>query len=143
MFSLAQTLTQKNHKIIILTIARDYQGLSGIRYITDKIKVYYLPLLSVAKKPLYLSYTCLMPPFSILIKNILKNEKIEVVHGHQQTSTLGINIMNIAYVVGLPFVLSQHSLHDTDGLTDNLISSVYCSFNKIMVDKIICVSNIV
>lgn len=97
----------------------------------------------MAGKPLYLSHASITGPFPILIRNILKQEQIQVVHGHQQTSTMGINIMNIAYAMDLPFVLSQHSLHDTDGFTDNLISSVYCSFNRLMVDKIICVSNIV
>lgn len=45
--------------------------------------------------------------------------------------------------MNIPFVLTQHSLHDTDGLNDNLISTVYCTFNRLMVDRIICVSNVV
>ena len=143
MFSLAQTLSKKGHKIIVLTIAWDYQNLSGVRYITDNIKVYYLPILSMLSKPFYLSHMSLCGPFSILIRNILLNEQIQLVHGHQQTSTLSINVMNIVYPMNLPFVLSQHSLHDTDGFADNLISSIYCTFNKLIVDKIICVSNIV
>lgn len=57
-------------------------------------------------KPLYLSHMSFVGPFSISVRNILNNEKIEIVHGHQQTSTLGINVMNIVYAMNLPFVLS-------------------------------------
>lgn len=80
--------------------------MSGIRYISDNIKVYYLPILSMASKPLYLSHVCFLGPFLILVRNILLNEKIHVLHGHQSTSVLGINVMNVAYAMNMPFVLT-------------------------------------
>lgn len=102
-----------------------------------------MPIRSMVKKPYYLSYTTFASPYLQLIRDIFIKEEIQIVHGHTQTSTTAMNAMFVAYLLSIPYIYTQHSLHDTDSTSDNLISSLYCSYNLMFIHKVICVSKTV
>ena len=76
MFQLAQCLLELGHKVIVIT--HFYQNRSGVRYMTNGLKVFYLPII-----PFY--NQCILPCIYVscaIIRDILLREKITVVHGH-------------------------------------------------------------
>ena len=75
-FQLSQCLLELGHKVIVIT--HFYKNRSGVRYMTNGLKVYYLPII-----PFY--NQCVFPCVYVscaIIRNILLREKITVVHGH-------------------------------------------------------------
>lgn len=76
-WSLSQCLLQRGHKVIVITHATGNR--KGIRYMTNGLKVYYLPIVpfvdNVAFPTFYGSFS--------LLRQILIREQIEIVHGHQ------------------------------------------------------------
>ena len=47
MYNVAQCLLEKGHKVIVLTSSYDER--TGVRYISNGLKVYYLPVISMAR----------------------------------------------------------------------------------------------
>ena len=84
-YNLALCLIKRGHKVIVVT--RCYGDRCGVRFITNGVKVYYIPFEGVKLSP----GTVTMPNgflFFPLLRNILIREGIEIVHGHQTTSNL-------------------------------------------------------
>jgi phosphatidylinositol glycan class A protein len=111
-YSLAYCLMERGNKVIILT--RAYENRQGIRYISNGIKCYYLPLSNWPIGTIIFPAVVLGVNY-LLIRDIFFREKIDICHCHQSTSTLVIDITNIAYNLGVRTVLTDHStwnLHD-------------------------------
>ncbi|PIK34916.1 putative phosphatidylinositol N-acetylglucosaminyltransferase subunit A [Apostichopus japonicus] len=86
-YQLSQCLLHRGHKVIIITHA--YGDRSGIRYLTNMLKVYYIPM-----GPFY--NQCVLPTLFTslpLIRNILIREGITIVHGHSAFSALAHETM--------------------------------------------------
>ncbi|KAL8450458.1 hypothetical protein Emed_002546 [Eimeria media] len=77
-----QSTSDERFKVIVLTHAID--GRHGIRFLTEGIKVYYLPLTCFHDRSTLITFFTTLP----LIRTILIREKVDIVHGHQTTSTL-------------------------------------------------------
>jgi len=133
-WSLAQCLMKKGHKVIVVTHA--YGSRSGVRYMTDGLKVYYVPYIPLADQASLPTLWGLFPIF----RDILIREKISIVHGHQATSTLTHECILHARTMGYKVVYTDHSLF---GFAD--VASV--NVNKVLkftlsgIDHAICVSN--
>lgn len=133
-WSLSQCLLQRGHKVIILTHAYDKR--QGIRYMTNGLKIYYLPL-NVIFDQVILPTLC---SFFQIFRNILIREKITIIHGHQSTSVMTNESILYARTLGYHVCYTDHSLfgfNDIGSIHVNKILTVVLSD----IDQIICVSN--
>ncbi|CAH1773923.1 unnamed protein product [Owenia fusiformis] len=133
-YHLAQCLRARGHKVIIVTHA--YGNRTGIRYLTNGMKAYYLPML-----PFY--NQCALPTvFTTLpiMRQIFIREKITVVHGHSAFSTLAHEAMFHARTMNINAVFTDHSLF---GFADasSIITNAILRFSLSGVNHGICVSN--
>ena len=76
-YFIAYCYMQLGHKVVIITWSRPGHPHTGVRYYNNGIKVYYIP----DSFPTVSSPAVLFTPRSVLIKNILKREKIQILHG--------------------------------------------------------------
>ena len=82
-WSLAQCLLRRGHKVIVVT--HHYpSGRKGVRYMTSGLKVYYCPLVTLVDQDSLPTFHAFLP----LFRNILIRERVTIVHGHQATSTM-------------------------------------------------------
>nr|CAG4636967.1 EOG090X0515 [Ceriodaphnia reticulata]SVE72903.1 EOG090X0515 [Ceriodaphnia reticulata] len=104
-FTLSQCLIKLGHKVIVIT--HSYGNRVGVRYMTNGLKVYYLPI-----KTMY-DQVVLPTLFASLgiFRNIFIRECIEIVHGHSAFSTLAHEGILIARLLGLKAVFTDHSLN--------------------------------
>ena len=134
MFSLAQCLMRRGHKVTVLTHA--YGDRCGVRYMTNGLKVYY-----AFRVPVYNGATCpdIFGNFKLL-REILLREKVTVVHAHQAFSVMGHEAIFHARTMGYKCVFTDHSLF---GFSDT--SAIH--MNKLLVltlsdcNHVICVSH--
>lgn len=131
---LSQCLIQRGHKVIVVTHA--YEGRQGIRYMTNGLKVYYLPLAVFYDQVIFPTFYA----FFALFRNILIRERISIVHGHQSISALTNECILYARTMGYKTCYTDHSLF---GFAD--IASIH--INKALmatlsdIDHVICVSH--
>lgn len=136
-YNVAQCLMRRGHKVIIIT--RAYGERVGIRYFTNGMKVYYLPLLAAKFPPGAVTLPTMIGAFALL-RSIYIRERINVVHGHQTTSNLCHEALFHAGTMGIKRCFTDHSLF---GFAD--APSIH--INKVLkwslrtVDQAICVSN--
>eukprot|EP00668_Euglena_longa_P012395 GGOE01014843.1.p1 GENE.GGOE01014843.1~~GGOE01014843.1.p1 ORF type:complete len:464 (+),score=155.05 GGOE01014843.1:137-1528(+) len=136
-YNLSQCLIKRGHKVIVVT--RCYGDRRGVRYITNGLKVYYVPFEGVKLPAGTVTLpTCFL--FLPLLRNILIRERIDIVHGHQTTSNLCQESLFHAKTMGYKTVFTDHSLF---GFAD----SVSIHTNKLLelglsgIDHVICVSH--
>jgi hypothetical protein len=135
MFSLAQRLLERGHRVTVLTHA--YGNRCGVRYMTNGLKVYY-----AFRVPVYAGCTCpdLFGNFK-LQRQIMLREKITLVHAHQTFSVMGHEAIFHARTMGYKCVFTDHSLF---GFSDT--SAIH--MNKLLVltladcNHVICVSHV-
>ena len=133
-YQLSQCLMDRGHKVIVITHA--YGDRSGVRYLTNGLKVFYLPV-----HPFY--NQCVLPTvFTLLpvIRYILTRERISIVHGHSAFSTLAHEAMFHARTMGIKAVFTDHSLF---GFADasSIITNKVLRFSLAGVNHTICVSH--
>jgi phosphatidylinositol glycan class A protein len=125
-FQLAQCLLELGHKVIVITHFY-HNTRNGVRYMTNGLKVYYLPMV-----PFY--NQCVFPCLYVscaIIRDILIREKITIVHGHSAFSTLANETMFHANLLNLKTVFTDHSLFgfaDASSILTNKI--LECSIGK-------------
>lgn len=121
-------------QVVVMTHA--YGKRSGVRYMTNGLKVYYVPW-----RPFLMQNT--LPTFYgtlPILRTILIRERISLVHGHQAFSTLCHEALMHARTMGYKVVFTDHSLY---GFAD--IGSIH--MNKVLqftladVNQAICVSH--
>ncbi|GAB2251340.1 hypothetical protein Droror1_Dr00017590 [Drosera rotundifolia] len=103
--SLIKTHPYGTNKVVVMTHA--YGKRSGVRYMTNGLKVYYIPW-----RPFLMQ--CTLPIFCgtfPIIRTILIREKITLVHGHQAFSTLCHEALMHARTMGYKVVFIDHSLY--------------------------------
>jgi phosphatidylinositol glycan class A protein len=138
-WSLSQCLLALGHRVVVVTgnyAAGAGSRRTGVRYMTNGLKVYYLPLVPCFDQAVFPSYFAGLP----LFRNILLRERVGIVHGHAATSVLVHDCLLQAKVLGLKTVFTDHSLfnfHDPAHINLNK----YASFTMRDVDAAIGVSN--
>lgn len=94
-YSLSQCLIANGHKVVIMT--HNYGKRVGIRYMTNGLKIYYLPIKVFYNQVVLPSMICNIP----LIRQVLIREEIQIVHGHSAFSTLAHETIFLANLLGL------------------------------------------
>ena len=103
-YQLSQCLIELGYKVIIITHYRDDRH--GVRYMTNGLKVYYLPF-----TPFY--DNCTLPTlYSLfpLLRHIYIRESVDIVHGHQATSNSTHECLFHAKTMGISTIYTDHSL---------------------------------
>ena len=103
-WSLAQCLLRLGHKVIVVTQAGGDR--TGVRSMTNGLKVYYVEWASVWEGNSYPSGYFLFP----LLRQIFLRERIEIVHGHAGASSMANEALLHAKTMGLKTCYTDHSL---------------------------------
>ncbi|ETL41850.1 hypothetical protein F441_07449 [Phytophthora nicotianae CJ01A1] len=115
MWSLSQCLLRRGHKVIVLTHAvsgpsnaQTPTRRAGVRYMTHGLKVYYLPVTPIVDNVTYPTFINHLA----LFRAICVRERVQIVHGHQATSTFMHECLLQAKALGLGIktVYTDHSL---------------------------------
>ena len=75
-FQLSQCLLELGHKVIVMT--HHYNKRIGVRFMTNGLKVYYLPVAAFYNQDSFPTLFASTP----IIRQVLLREKISIVHGH-------------------------------------------------------------
>lgn len=94
-YQLSQCLIEKGHKVVIVTHA--YGRRKGIRYLTNGLKVYYLPLQVMYNQS---TATTVFHSFPLL-RCVFVREHITVVHAHSSFSAMAHDALFHAKTMGL------------------------------------------
>ncbi|KAL6705578.1 Phosphatidylinositol N-acetylglucosaminyltransferase GPI3 subunit [Coniothyrium glycines] len=134
MYQLSSKLIDRGHKVIVVTHA--YAGRTGVRYLTNGLKVYYVPFFVIYRETTFPTVFSFFPVF----RNIVIRERIEIVHGHASLSSLCHEAILHARTMGLRTVFTDHSLF---GFADagSILTNKLLKFTLSDVDHVICVSH--
>ena len=94
-YQLASKLADRGHKVIIIT--HQYDTRSGVRYLTNGLKVYYVPFFVIYRESTMPTVFSFFPIF----RQIVLREKIQIVHGHASLSSLCHEAILHARTMGL------------------------------------------
>ncbi|KAF2194429.1 glycosyltransferase family 4 protein [Zopfia rhizophila CBS 207.26] len=133
-YQLSSKLIDRGHKVIIITHA--YAGRTGVRYLTNSLKVYHVPFLVMYRETTFPTVFSFFPIF----RNIIIREQIEIVHGHASLSNMCHEGILHARTMGLRTVFTDHSLF---GFADagSILTNKLLKFTLSDVDHVICVSH--
>ncbi len=95
LYQLAQCLIEKGHKVIIVT--HFYGNRSGIRYMANYLKVYYLPIVPFYNQAVLPTIVGSLPT----LRHIFRTESIQIVHGHSAFSTLAHEALFVGSLLNL------------------------------------------
>jgi phosphatidylinositol glycan class A protein len=134
LYQLSQCLIKRGHKVVIITHA--YGNRTGIRYLTNGLKVYYLPICTIYNQTTFPSFYGFFPFF----RQIVIREKINIVHGHQACSSLCHEAILHAKTMNLKACFTDHSLF---GFADvsSILTNKLLKFTLSDVNHVICVSH--
>ncbi|KAI9660620.1 MAG: Phosphatidylinositol N-acetylglucosaminyltransferase gpi3 subunit [Bathelium mastoideum] len=127
-------LIDRGHKVVIITHA--YSGRTGVRYLTNGLKVYHVPFFIIYRETTFPTVFSFFPIF----RNIIIRERIGIVHGHGSLSSLCHEAILHARTMGLRTVFTDHSLF---GFADaaSILTNKLLKFTLSDVDHVICVSH--
>ncbi|XP_066542821.1 phosphatidylinositol N-acetylglucosaminyltransferase subunit A [Hoplias malabaricus] len=132
-YQLSQCLVEKGHKVVIATHA--YGDRRGVRYLTNGLKVYYLPLQVMYNQSTATTCFHSLP----LLRCVFVRERITVVHAHSSFSAMAHDALFHAKTMGLNTVFTDHSLFGfadiSSVLTNKLLTVSLCDTSHI-----VCVS---
>ncbi|KAL8645077.1 MAG: hypothetical protein Q9226_007463 [Calogaya cf. arnoldii] len=133
-YQLSTKLIDRGHKVVIITHA--YKGRTGVRYLTNGLKVYHVPFLVIYRETTFPTVFSFFPIF----RNIVLREEIEIVHGHASLSSFCHEAILHARTMGLRTVFTDHSLF---GFADaaSILTNKLLKFTLSDVDHVICVSH--
>ena len=133
-YQLSTKLIDRGHKVVIITHA--YRGRTGIRYLTNGLKVYHVPFLVIYRESTFPTVFSFFPIF----RNVVLRERIEIVHGHASLSSLCHEAILHARTMGLRTVFTDHSLF---GFADaaSILTNKLLKFTLSDVDHVIGVSH--
>lgn len=87
-------------------MTHSYGDRNGIRYMTNGLKIYYVPIKVFYNQCILPTMICNIP----LLRYILLRENIDVIHGHSAFSALAHEAMAIGKLLKLRVVFTDHSL---------------------------------
>lgn len=100
-YQLSQCLIEKGHKVVVVTHA--YGRRKGVRYLTNGLKVYYLPLQVMYNQSTATTCFHSLP----LMRCVFVRERITVVHAHSSFSAMAHDSLFHAKTMGL------NTVHDS------------------------------
>ncbi|KAI5969673.1 SPT14 [Candida margitis] len=133
-YHLSQKLIDLGHSVIIIT--HNYSGRNGIRYLTNGLKVYYVPFWVLYRSSAFPTVFSAFP----ILRNIFIRENIDIIHGHGSLSTFGHEAIFHGRTMGLKTVFTDHSLF---GFADfgSIWGNKVLKFAISDVGHVICVSH--
>jgi phosphatidylinositol glycan class A protein len=133
-YQLSTKLIDRGHKVIIIT--HTYKGRTGIRYLTNGLKVYHVPFFVIYRETTFPTVFSFFPIF----RSIILREQIQIVHGHGSLSNLCHEAILHARAMGVRTVFTDHSLF---GFADaaSILTNKLLKFTLSDVDHVICVSH--
>lgn len=131
-YHLLQQLILRGHLVVIITHA--YGERKGVRYLTNGLKVYYMPLLVVARQASMPTVFLTLPH----LRNVFIREQIDIVHGHGLFLLLALEALLHAQTMGLTTVFTDHLLF---GFADvlSILGNKLLVFALAEVDHVVCV----
>lgn len=133
-YQLSQCLLARGHKVVVIT--HSYGEKNGVRYLTNFLKVYYLPFVVMYNQCILPTYFGSIP----LLRSILLHEEITIVHGHSAFSTMAHEAINHAKSLGIRTVFTDHSLFGfADG--SSIITNKLLEITLVGTNHVICVSH--
>ncbi|KAI7356380.1 phosphatidylinositol glycan, class A [Hortaea werneckii] len=141
-YQLSTKLIDRGHRVIIITHSYgpsqhdSYPSRNGIRYLTNRLKVYHLPHWVVYRSTTFPTVFSSFPT----LRQIFIREQIEIVHGHASLSNLCHEGLLHARTMGLVTVFTDHSLF---GFSDaaSIMANKLLKFSLSDVGHVICVSH--
>jgi hypothetical protein len=93
-YQLAQCLLMRGLKVIVIT--HSYGDRNGVRFLTNGLKVYYIPSVVIVEGSTPPVFWLSFP----LLRSIVVREGVTLIHGHQSTSSLSSECMMHAKTMG-------------------------------------------
>ena len=120
----------------MVVVTHSYGDRVGIRYLTNFLKVFYLPIIPFYNKSVLPTIICSLP----YLCHILLTEKVTLVHGHSAFSSLAHEALMIASLLNIPTVFTDHSLF---GFSDAsaVVTNTFLKFSLANTTHTICVSH--
>ncbi|KAK6738559.1 hypothetical protein RB195_020581 [Necator americanus] len=134
MYFLAQCLRQLGHKVVVITHA--YGERRGICYLSNGLKVYYLPFLVVYNGCSLATIIGSLP----WLRKIFLRERIQLIHGHATFSSMAHEAMFNGWLMGIRTVFTDHSLFGFADASAILTNTLVLQYSLSNVDRVICVS---
>jgi len=133
-FQLAQCLLERGHKVIVVT--HFYDDRIGVRYMTNFLKVYYLPIVPFYNKSILPTIVGTLPH----LRHIFIKENVNIVHGHSAFSSLAHEALFTASLLDIPSVFTDHSLF---GFSDAsaIVTNSFLKYSLANTSHTICVSH--
>ena len=135
-YSLAQRLMSRGHKVIIVTHADFASGRVGVRWLSRGLKVYYVPLFVFFRGNSFPTTWWTIP----LFLQIVRRERIDLMHGHQAFSSLAHEWLTWGAAYGMPTVFTDHSLFGFNDVISINVNKLL-QFTSGHIDHAICVSH--
>merc|ERR1712150_139848 len=134
LYQLSQCLLERGHKVIIIT--HSYGDRTGIRYMANLLKVYYLPIVPFYNKSVLPTIVGSLP----LLRHVFRKEGVHIVHGHSAFSSLAHEALFVGSLMGLGTVFTDHSLF---GFADAsaIVTNTFLKYSLVNIDHCICVSH--
>lgn len=133
-YHLSQKLIDLGHSVVVLTHA--YNDRTGIRYLTNGLKVYYIPFWVVYRQSAFPTVFSAFP----ILRNIFIREQIDIVHGHGSFSTLSLEAIFHATTMGTKTVFTDHSLFGFANV-GSILGNKTLTFSLLDVGHVITVSH--
>ncbi|KAF9517807.1 glycosyltransferase family 4 protein [Hydnum rufescens UP504] len=133
-FMLSVELIRRGHKVIIITHSHPPNRV-GVRWILPCIKVYYIPLRTIASNATLPNFFTFLP----YLRPILIRERIQLLHGHASLSSMAHEGLLHSHLMGVRTVFTDHSLFGFDDATGILTNKLLEAALR-NVDAAICVS---
>ncbi|KHN84312.1 N-acetylglucosaminyl-phosphatidylinositol biosynthetic protein [Toxocara canis] len=133
-YFLAHCLLLSGHQVIVITHA--YGPRKGIRYLSNGLKVYYLPFVVAYNGCSLASIIGSLYWF----RKIFLRERIQLVHGHSTFSSMAHEGMFHAWCMGLATVFTDHSLFGFADSSAILTNKLLLHYSLANVSRVICVS---
>lgn len=135
-YQLSTKLIDRGHRVVIITHAYDNPSRTGVRYLTNRLKVYHLPHWVVFRSTTFPTVFSSFP----LLRQIFIRENIQIVHGHGSLSNLCHEGLIHGRTMGLRAVFTDHSLFGFSDAT-SILTNKLLKFSLSDVDHVICVSH--
>jgi phosphatidylinositol N-acetylglucosaminyltransferase subunit A len=120
----------------VIVITHSYEDRKGVRYMTNGLKVYYLPIKVFYNQCILPTMICNIP----ILRNIFIREQIQIVHGHSAFSALAHEAMQVGVLMGLRAIFTDHSLFGFADLSA-VITNKFLQISLAFCNHYICVSH--
>lgn len=117
-------------------MTHSYGDRKGIRYMTNGLKVYYLPIKVFYNQCILPTMICNIP----ILRNIFIREEIQIIHGHSAFSALAHEAMQIGVLMGIRSIFTDHSLFGFADLSA-VVTNKFLQISLAYTNHCICVSH--